>query len=104
MGYTRCPAYLLNTSNSFCSTSRLRCSRSFGGENGGEIFDGDCPLSHNSSFNFTTSFFFRLLFGNTISIQIDIALGLSYNNHTNNYYCIAWEVVYEFFCISNAVG
>ena len=34
MGYTRCPAYLLNTSNSFCSTSRLRFSRSFGGRMG----------------------------------------------------------------------
>ena len=34
MGYTRCPAYLLNTSNSFCSTSRLRFSRSVGGRIG----------------------------------------------------------------------
>lgn len=52
MGYTRCPAYLLNTSNSFCSTSRLRFSRSVGGENRGEIFDGDCPLSHNNGCDF----------------------------------------------------
>ena len=60
MGYTRCPAYLLNTSNSFCSASRLRFSRSFGGRIGGEVFDGYCPLSHNNGCDFALIFWLCL--------------------------------------------